>query len=164
MALLILGMIALGIYMTGLDDEDASRGDLYGLHKSFGALILFLVVLRFITRLRTAVPDLPKVIPARERKLGHATHYLLYVLMLAVPLVGIALSNSWGDPVHMFGLELPRLFPENKDIAPLVGEAHEILAFVLLGVVGLHVAGVIKHILFEKTNLLTRMLPSKSAK
>lgn len=161
MALMIFTLIGVGMYMTGLEREDPSRMDIYGLHKSFGALVLLLVTLRLMMRLRSVVPPLPEQIPALERKLAKLGHWLLYGLMFAVPVVGICMSNAWGYPVSMFGIELPFLISENKDIAPLLGEAHEILAFTLLGVVGAHALAVVKHIVRDKVNLLPRMGFSK---
>lgn len=157
MALLILGMIAAGLYMTSLPEEDPSRMQIYGLHKSFGVLVLLLVFVRVLVRLRSTVPPLPEKIPQTEAVLARLGHFVLYLLIFAVPLAGIAMSNSFGYPVEFFGLALPFSFPENKEIASLFAEAHELLAFGLLAIVGIHVLAVIKHRVKDHVNLLSRM-------
>jgi cytochrome b561 len=157
MAITILSLFAVGLYMTGMEEEDPLRGTLYGLHKSFGALILFLVALRLTVKVFTTTPRLPQAFAKWEKGLAHAGHALLYLLMFGVPLAGVWMSNSWGYGVSMFGLELPRLFEENREIAPLAGEIHELLAFAIIGVVCLHVAGVLKHRFIDRNDILYRM-------
>jgi cytochrome b561 len=156
-AITIIGLFAVGLYMTGLEKENALRPTMYGLHKSFGALLLSLVVLRIVVRFATAIPPMPLRFAKWERGLAHVVHFVLYCLMIGVPLSGIFMSNSWGHGVSMFGLELPRLFPENRDIAPLSSEIHEILAFTIIGLVVLHALGVIKHRFVDKHDILYRM-------
>ena len=158
MAIIILSLLAVGIYMTGLDKEDANRGQLYFLHKSFGVLVLILIALRVALRVKFGTPILPAGINSLERRMAHSTHHFLYLLMVAVPLVGIWMSNSWGYGVSFFGLfDVPFRFPENKEIAPLAGEMHEYLAYGLLALVVLHVAGALKHRFFDKNDVIYRM-------
>lgn len=157
MAATIIGLFAVGFYMTGLEKEDPLRSTLYGLHKSFGALILCLIVVRVIVRLCTAIPVMPKLFATWERGLAHIVHFALYLLMIAVPLSGVWMSNSWGHGVSMFGLELPRLFPEDRAIAPQASEIHEILAFVIIGLAVLHVLGALKHRFIDKNDILHHM-------
>lgn len=157
MALTIICMFALGLYMTGLEKADPLRTTLYGLHKSFGALMLCLLIVRVAVRLFTAKPRLPKQFALWERGLSHLTHFALYVVMFQVPMSGIWMSNSWGHGVSMFGLELPRLFPEDREIAPQASETHEMMAFIIIGLVVLHVLGVLKHRFIDKHSILYRM-------
>lgn len=160
MALMILGMIGVGWYMEDLPRENPLKGQLVGLHKSFGALALILFFVRAALRLATKVPPLPETIPVIQRFLAHAGHKLLYLLMFIVPLSGYAMSNLYGYGVKMFGIEMPKLFPEDKELASFVREAHEILPYILLGVVVLHVGAVIQHRFFDKkeNDVLNRMV------
>lgn len=160
MALSILGLIVVGYYMTGLSKDDPSRGDMYNLHKSFGSLVLILVIIRLSVRIFTKVPPLPKAIPDKEKKAAAAAHILLYALMFSVPILGFAMSNGYGYPVHLFALEMPVLFEKNIELAKLANEWHEIMAYVLLAIVGLHFAGAMKHRFMDKkeNDVLGRML------
>lgn len=157
MAVIILSLLAMGLYMTGLEREDALRGTLYGLHKSFGVLVLLLLAVRLFLRVATHVPALPKLYPLWERGLAHLGHFALYLLMFGVPMAGIAMSNSGGHPVKFFGVVVPPLFEQNKEFGGLAHEAHWLLAYVLIGVIGLHLAGVIKHRFIDKQDILYRM-------
>jgi cytochrome b561 len=160
MALFIIGMIAVGWYMHSLPRNDDLKNTLVGLHKSFGALILILFFVRVFLRFATKIPPLPKTIPPIERKLAHLGHGILYILIGIVPFSGYAMSNLHGSDVNLFGIKLPRLFLENKEFAHLSHEAHEILPYILLAIIIIHIAAVIKHRFFEKpqNNVLKRML------
>ena len=67
------------------------------------------------------------------------------------------MSTLFGFPVKLFGMELPKLFLVDRILARDVAEWHEILAYSLLAMVALHIAGVVKHKVFDKVNLLKRM-------
>lgn len=157
MAALLLGMVALGIYMSGLDNDVSYKWNLYGWHKSFGVLLLLLVTLRLVVRLSTKSPPMPAAIAPNWRKLAKLGHVLLYTLMFAIPIAGITMSQAGGHPIVFFGLELPVLIEKNKELGGIAHELHEILAYTLLAVVALHVAGVIKHAVSGEYNLLSRM-------
>ena len=107
MAIVILGMIACGWYMAELEGEDPLRPVLYDLHKSFGVTALVLVLFRIVLRFSSEKPSLPESFSKLEIKAANAGHVLLYVLMVAVPLSGYAMSTLFGFPVKWFGLELP---------------------------------------------------------
>lgn len=160
MALLILGMIGCGWYMADLPKDDPLKGQLVGLHKSFGTLLLIMFFVRVLCRIVVTVPPLPETIPLIERALARVGHMMLYVFIGIVPLSGYAMSNMHGYEVSLFGLAMPKLFPTNKDLAGLVHEAHELLPYALLVIVILHVSAVIRHRFFDKpgNDVLGRML------
>ncbi len=161
MAAIILFLIGLGIYMADfLSKEAPNRMDVYNLHKSLGALVLALVVVRIVNRLIYKAPEMPKTLLKSEKILAHLTHAALYLLMIFVPLSGYLMSNLFGYPVGFFGIELPKIAETNLELAGFFHEAHEVLPYVLLGLIALHVLAVIKHRFFDKpeNDVLKRML------
>src|SRR5262245_9603375 len=86
-AVLVLLMLPLGLVIA---NEWGGRVQdfLYNLHKSIGATLIPLVVIRLLYRLTHPVPPLPSDIPPIQRFAAHATHWALYVLILAQPLIG----------------------------------------------------------------------------
>jgi len=160
MALLIMGMIGIGWYMAELPRENPLKGTLVGLHKSFGALLLILFFVRVGIRFATAIPELPQTMQLLERRLATIGHKLLYVFIGIVPLSGYAMSNFYGYGVSLFGLPLPKIFPENKELAGLAHEAHEVLPYILLVIIVVHVAAVIRHRFFDRpeNDVLPRIL------
>ncbi len=158
MALLIIALLTVGLIMTGISRSDSLHKTLYGLHKSFGVVVLCLWLLRVCLRLKLGVPALPEAIPATDKKLAYSGHYLFYLFMIAMPLSGILMTNAFGFPVSFFGFELPRLIGADKPMGQIFRDFHGYAAYALIGLIGLHVAGVIKHRLKERVNLLQRMI------
>ncbi len=160
MALLILGMIGAGWYMAELPGSDPLRYKLVMLHKSLGITLLALFFIRLSVRLRSTIPPLPTGLPEREIKLAHAAHGLLYLLMFLVPFSGYVMSSAGKYGVQWFGIALPDLFGKSKVLSKFAHEMHGILPYILLGIIALHVAGVIKHRVFDKpeNDVLKRML------
>lgn len=161
MAILIFVLIGVGLYMAGLDDDDPSRKQLFFMHKSFGSLVMILLVLRLVWSLMSPPPQPLAALEPKEVLISRGVQVILYLLMLAVPFSGYALSTLNGYPVSFFGLfEMPSLFAKNPEMGELAGEAHEILAWTILGFVGLHVLGALKHRFLGRpeADVLRRML------
>jgi cytochrome b561 len=161
MALIIISLLAVGFYMTNfLDKESTNRMMIYNLHKSFGALVMFLIIVRIFIRLSKPVPPLPDSISKFVQKTAHFVHILLYTLMIFMPLSGYLMSNFFGYPVHLFGLQLPMLVEKNIEMGKFFGEVHEILGFAFVVVLTLHISGAIKHRFFDKpeNDVLKRMI------
>jgi cytochrome b561 len=161
MALIIISLLAIGFYMTTwLDKESANRMTIYNLHKSFGALVLFLVVARIFIRLSKPIPPLPNSISAFVQKIAHLVHILLYGLMIFMPLSGYLMSNYFGYPVHLFGLPLPMLVEKNIEMGKFFADVHKFLGFAFVAILSLHIAGAVKHRFLDKpeNDVLKRMV------
>ena len=100
--------------------------------------------------------------PGWQTRAYHATHHLMYLLFFAVPLVGWAYSSAAGFPIVWFGqIALPDLLPADKALAELIKPLHELSAFCLMGLAGLHVAAAVKHHWVDRDGLMNRMLPTR---
>lgn len=161
--------LCLGLYVADiLTDQDASRFGLIQLHKSVGLTILVLSLLRLGWRLVNAVPPLPDTLTPGLKVLARGTHYLLYFLMIAIPLAGWALASSspLGLPTSYFGLFNWPHIPFLADLsraqkAPLRHEffaLHMYLAFSAIALIALHVAGALYHHR-HGDDVVPRMLP-----
>jgi len=165
MAAIILGMIWAGWTMVGLNDRVPAKFEVfYPWHKSFGMLILLLVLVRLATRWRAgaAIPPLPNGLASWEARAAKIGHTALYLLMIVVPCMGYAMSSSFtqSDGVFFFGVNLPELLPKNDARFEVFQALHRYLAYTLLGLVTLHVAGALKHRFLEKdraNDVLSRM-------
>lgn len=161
MAVIIFAAIGVGLYMTKVLPEDAPNHlEVYSLHKSFGVLALIFVIFRIVNRLVFKAPALPATIKKHEQILSHLGHFGLYFLMIAVPLSGYLMSNSFGFPVHLFSIEMPFLIERNFEVGKILAEVHELSAYAIIGLIFAHIAAVIKHRFFDKpeNDVLKRML------
>jgi cytochrome b561 len=159
MALLILGMLAMGLYMDGMP-TGPDQYKLIGLHKSFGTLVLMVVIFRLGWKAMNTVPLLPTTLNIWEKRLAHAGHAVLYLLMFAMPLSGWAMSSAAGFPVSFFGLfVLPDIVAPNHALKETFEDVHEALAWALIAMIILHVLAALLHHFYYKNNILRRMLP-----
>ena len=156
LGLAIVGSFCMGVYMADLPFSP-QRLKLYNWHKWAGITILALSALRLLWRLTHRPPaDLP--MPGWQRAAAHATHYGLYVLFFAVPLVGWAYSSAAGFPIVWFGvLPLPDFVSPDKGLAEAIKPWHGRLAWLMAVLVLMHIAAAIKHQLIDRDGLLARM-------
>lgn len=157
MAFIILSLLLVGLYMTGLEYSPKML-EIYALHKSFGLLVLWLVGLRILWRLFTKQPKHQENHHYWERILAKLAHLFLYVAMVGMPLSGWLMSSAGEYPVPFFGIQMPDLVSKNMDLAKFMKEVHEILGFVLIGVILLHAVGALKHHFIDKDTTLMRMM------
>lgn len=155
-AFLIVGMLALGLTM-GTVHYGLPRHEVYDLHKSIGLLILVLVIARMAWRFASMRPEALATHALWERRLAGLAHAYLYIAMLAMPLTGWLMSDAGGRSPTLFGLPVPRLLDEDKGLRDLFGQAHYWLAMGLIVVIGLHVAGALKHHIIDRDSTLQRM-------
>lgn len=153
-AILVIGNIAGGLLHDALEDTI----DVMPLHKSFGLLILVLTLVRIGWRLTWTRPDYIPPLKPFDLRLAKTVHFVFYGLLLAIPLSGLAYASSGRSPLTFFGLPIPKLPVEKgSQLADLAHEGHEILAFLMLGLILLHVAAALRHHYLLKDGVLRRM-------
>ena len=181
-AMLLHWVVALGVivnltfvWLIGLYPDRWVRPAI-DLHKSIGLTVLGLALLRVLWRLAHPPPPLPDAYPARERRLAGVAHLALYALILAMPLSGWIHDSAFaGAAAHPLRLWWVIPFFRIGAIASLPPAAkaavharwfgiHADLAYVLYGVLALHLLGVLKHELLDRDHVLARMLPARWAR
>jgi cytochrome b561 len=162
MALAIVGMLGVGLWMTGLKNSPA-KIEVYTWHKWVGLTVMALALVRLLWRVHRPPPFLAESIPAWQVTTAAYTHRLLYTLMLAMPLTGWLQNSAAGFPLTWFGLfKVPALVPRDKAAFAFWQQTHEWLAWALLGLIALHVLAALKHHLVDKDDTLRRILPWRS--
>ena len=160
-ALMILGSFGVGLYMTDLT-LSPFKLRLYSWHKWAGVTIFTLVLVRCVWRLTHAAPPLPAHMPRWQRIAAEGSHYLLYALMIVIPLSGWLMSSAKGFPTVYFGvIPLPDLLDKNAYLGDTLALVHKTLNFTMMGLVIAHAAAALKHHVIDKDDILRRMLPAK---
>lgn len=157
-AALILAQLASGYVMAEvLTDGSADQYALFQLHKSLGITVLLLTVARILWRLFNPPPAEPASVSRLEKGLSHLVHFAFYALLLLVPLAGwvvISVSPVRIETVLFFVEDLPwpdlpvlggLAAPTREAIEGIALETHELLAWAMLALLVLHVAGAVKH-------------------
>lgn len=156
LAIFILMSLIMGSFILS-ETPNSDPSKLFGLrmHMSVGGLILVLMIVRLVTRVRTEQPPHADIGNALLNRIGVATHWLLYLVVILMCASGIGISITAGLPDIVFfgsGEPLPESF---DDLAPRT--AHGILARVLMLLVLAHISAALIHQFIRKDSLFSRM-------
>jgi len=156
---LIVAAWALGLTMVDLP-LSPQKLKVYSWHKWTGVTIFLLALARLAWRAAHRPPALPSSMPAWQIRAAAASHVLLYVLLLAIPLSGWLFSSASGVPVVYLGLvQLPDLVGRDKALAELLKQVHVVLNCALFATACIHVGAALKHHFVDRDDVLARMLP-----
>ncbi len=157
-AIAVLIAIPLAIIAVNVPNGPG-KGELFFWHKSFGVLVFIIVILRALQRLINGAPGPHPQLPEIEKIGSQAVHYILYVLLIAVPLLGWIGTSALGHPPSFFGFfTLPPLVAENKEFGEKIMNWHVVLAFMLAGLASFHIIFALYHGIVRKDGVLTRMI------
>lgn len=158
-AFCVLAAIPLGLAMVSVDPGPV-QNTLYDLHRSFGALILGLMLVRVGWRLIRRPPPRNIPMPVWQSRVASTVHALLYVLLLAMPLLGWAGTSAFPATITVFWLfDLPPLVGPDRALSETLLRAHTIVAFIVSGLICLHIGAALYHHFVRKDAVLRRMLP-----
>lgn len=160
-ALLVIVQVVVGFTFVSLP-RGSAQGELFTWHKTIGATILVLAILRLIWRLMHKPPPFPESLPRWERVAATWNHRLFYALLILLPLTGLLTISGGADTATtglVGGLRLP-LVPGISDAGGELSEtAHVILVFTTLALVVLHIAAALKHQFLDMSRAEGRMPP-----
>jgi cytochrome b561 len=157
-AVLVLLMLPLGLVIAN-EWGGPAQTFLYNLHKSIGATLIPLVIIRLAYRLTHPAPPLPDDLPAMQRFAAHATHWALYVLILAQPIVGYIMTSAYPAPVPFFGLfNLPPIWPADRPLSEALTLVHRNIGILIAIVAAMHIGAALYHHFVRKDRILMRMV------
>lgn len=155
MAAMVLAMLFIGVGLVA--SVSARHPWLLALHEPLGALVLVLALVRLGYRLRHPPPALPPTVAPLERFAVKSTNALFYALLIAQPLVGLALVLAAGGPLVLGPIRPPAWLAPNATLFALLREAHSLLAFGLFALVLAHLGAVLFHALVHRDGILSSM-------
>jgi cytochrome b561 len=142
--------------------RDTKPDRMINLHFSFGVLILLVIAIRLAWRWTHRDPGPPTGLPPWAVRSSRAIHYLLYLLLALLPLLGWINASFRGFDVSFFGLlRLPQLIAARAPGFAWTGDVHSLLSnYLLPPLAALHIAAALYHRLIRKDRVLQRMLPT----
>ena len=162
-AIIIVGWFVgfYGAEMLSYSVPNSGKAAMITLHKDICTTVLLLIVLRSAWRLTHRPPHAPDT-SAFQRFAVRAGHFMLYFMMVAVPISGWANSSSAGYPVEFAGfIPMPALVPTNHAIQPIYDAIHKYLGWFTGAVILGHIAMAFKHHLIDRDHTLRGMLPGR---
>ena len=158
-AICVLTTAPVALTMTRIG-KGPTQDMLYNFHKSLGVLILILMLLRLLNRLAVGAPIADPNIEPWQKKVSSAVHGLLYLLLLAMPVVGYIANSAYGAPTPFFGLfTLPKIVGDNEALAKQLFTLHRWVGYFVILLVLMHVGAAVYHHFIRRDVVLKRMLP-----
>ena len=158
---LVLAQVAIAWVMLSLPASAPQGGFLFSLHKSVGITIWLLVALRLTWRFTHPAPPAGPDMPRWLDVVGRTNHWLMYLVLFAMPISGYVMSAMGRHGVQFWGLPLPSL-PRVEAIAKLAALGHSVAQWALYALVLLHVAATVYHVAVRRDGLLQRMVPAQT--
>jgi cytochrome b561 len=157
-AILVLAQIVLGVLIAN-KWTGAWQDQLYDLHKSNGAILIPIILIRILYRWGHPPPPLPADIPAIQQFAAYTTHYLLYALVVAQVFLGWIGTATYPAPVPIYGLfNLPSIWPENRALSEQLLSIHKIVGISIAVVAAMHIGAALFHHFVRKDRVLMRMI------
>jgi cytochrome b561 len=162
-ALTMIGMVVFGIVIADVLPKSDFKSQMVGLHKSIGMIVIVFATWRLLRRLRIGLPEHLGVSNTWEQHLAKSVHYFLLFATIALPLSGILNSIGSARGIDVFGIPgIPKLLAEkNILLASWSRGTHDVMGKLLLLALTLHIAGALKHHVFDKDGTLKRMLGAR---
>ncbi|HEX8479957.1 MAG TPA: cytochrome b [Telluria sp.] len=155
MAIAILAMLFIGAAMVVSLQH---REQLLDLHRPLGLAILLLAIVRLVNRLRNKPPPLPQDLPRIQVFMAEASHWILYGLMLAMPVIGWAMLSAGGYPVVVFdGVNLPAILPHSPVMYGILRPLHGVLAYLLFFTILGHLGAALFHAWVRRDDVFAQM-------
>lgn len=160
MAFIVISMFCLGSSMV--QSLDVWQIEAVNLHKSFGVLVLILVILRLLNKLIVKSPPLPNDLPKWQRFAAHLTHFSLYTLMILMPLSGWLMQSADGREVSLFGwITLPQLVQSNIELFGFFRDVHGNASWLFFVLIFMHIGAALYHGLVRRDGVLSSMVSGK---
>jgi len=159
-ALLIVSAFTLGLVMTSIHGFSPAKLRYFSWHKWLGVTVFALAVLRVLWRSFNPPPPHPAHLPQWQNQAADAMHWLLYLMIFAVPVSGYLYTLAAGVPVVYLGvLPLPVFMAPNPEWKPVLRAVHYWLDMTMAALVVAHAGAALKHHFLDRDDVLKRMLP-----
>ncbi len=157
-AALVLTTIPLGVVIVN-EWGGPLQDPLYDLHRSIGALLILVIMVRLGYRLTHPPLPLPDDIPPAQRLAARATHWALYGLLVVQPFVGWAATSAYGAQIVVFGLfELPPILSQDRALSDRLFVVHALIGAAIACLVAMHIGAALYHHFVRGDRVLMRMI------
>ncbi|MEL6477361.1 MAG: cytochrome b/b6 domain-containing protein [Pseudomonadota bacterium] len=163
-ALVVLALLAVGALLGNVGFQGLVEAvgqdmtnQLYKYHKTFGVILLGLMLARVVCRLMLGSPAYSEPLPLFNRLASGAVHVALYAALLSMPILGWLATAAGGFPVEFFNMKLPGLIGKDPELAKLLFQWHGIMGWVILGLAAVHIGAAIHHWTQPRDRVMGRM-------
>lgn len=162
--ILVLGLLAIGSLLGTLGFDGVkdllgieTTNQLYTYHKTFGILVLVLMVLRLVLRRTLTSPAYQPPLHWFQRTASLSVHSLFYVALILMPVLGWLATAAGGYPVQFFGATLPGLIGKDEALSETLFQYHAWVGWGILALIVVHVCAAIYHWKIRRDGVMKRM-------
>jgi len=157
-AVLVMALIPIGWYMSGLSNESVLYWRMLDLHVMLGLCVLTLFVIKAGWRLVSPNPPLAASLSPWESRIARIVHGFFLIALAVIPVTGFLYLTSNGEPTSLFNIvEIPEIGEWPKAVRRLVFNVHMVFAYTVAALVVLHVGAALKHHFIDLDNTLRRI-------
>lgn len=162
-ALLVLLAVPAGWAMLHAGLTRPWQDALFVFHKNIGVVILVLVIVRVLYRAANPPPPLPAFVPHWQAEVAHATHVLMYALLVVMAVSGYVRVVAGGFPLEgLDALGVPRLVPKDAEVAAVAKAVHASARVPLVVLILMHLGAAALHGIVKRDGVVARMWPGRS--
>lgn len=159
-AALLVAQVVIGFTFHRLLEQGPQRAEVFAWHKTLGAVILVIALIRLAYRLMNPPPPFPPELPGWERVASVWTHRLFYFLLIVVPLTGLIAVSDRGPTTGLVGgIPLPTVPGISEATGDLSGEVHRFLVYGTLLLLVAHIVAPLWHRFMLRDRTTARMPP-----
>ena len=144
---IVLAQVVIAWVMLSLPEKSGASG--------------LLIALRLTWRATHPAPAAGRSMPRWMDLAGRANHWLMYLVLFAMPISGYIMSAMGPYGVSFWGLPLPRL-PKVDAIQKLAETGHYTAQWALYLLIALHVLATVYHVAVRRDGVLERIIPAQT--
>lgn len=158
-AVMVFALFFVGYWMVDLGYYDPWYQRAPWWHKSVGVITLILIIVRWFWQFFHAQTVSLSIVGSWQARLSHFMHHLMTVLIVLIAISGYLIVTAKGQSLAVFDwFNIPSIVQNIANLEDWAGQVHYYLAYVLMGLVVLHVLAAMKHHFIDKDDVLMRML------
>jgi cytochrome b561 len=159
-AALMFTVLPIAWVMVNMPQSAQLRGLLFTLHKSVGLTIIVLVAVRIAWRAKHPAPPLEAGLARWEKAAARGSHWILYAVLIGMPISGYLLDSAGGYSISYFGLFSVPLLPKSPALFSVAIWVHVAVGqWLVYALILLHLVASVWHISVRRDGVFDRMLP-----
>lgn len=156
-SVIAIGLIA--VLLREFTDIKSQRLLLLNLHRSLEVWIPAVVLARLFVKVKYINNHPNHGFDWILELLIKIVHISFYIFLFIVPILGILQTQASGHDVSLIFFNIPTLIAPDMDLAETLDDYHELLAWLMVTLVGFHIIASLFHHFIIKDNVLKSMLP-----
>jgi cytochrome b561 len=157
-AVTMIGLIGIGWYTSGLDNESVLYWRLLDLHEAVGLSLFVVFPLKIVWTVVSPHPEYLPTMAVWERTTATIVRWLLISAVLVIPLSGFLYVATNGEAVRLYNLiTIPDLGELPERTRERLSDVHYYGSYGCAALIVIHIMAALKHHFIDRNTSLRRM-------